>query len=102
MLVDHSPAERRLIAKKAAHTRWANTPDRLGAMAPARRGFEEKLARQVDPDGKLSPAERGKAVESARKAFYADMALKSAAARRRRKGGASAESPAGDIPPFGL
>ena len=85
--MEHTPAERRLISKKAAHTRWAQTPDRLGAMAPARRGFEEKLARQVDPDGKMSQAERAKAVESARKAFYADMALKSAVARRKKKGG---------------
>ena len=84
-----SPAERTIRAQIAAHERWAKTPDRSAATAPARRGLEAKFEREVDPDGRLSPAERAKRVENARKAYYARLALKSAEARRRKAGGAA-------------
>ncbi|WP_244975579.1 hypothetical protein [Mycobacterium kubicae] len=44
----------------------------------------DKFERQVDPDGELSPAERAKRAEHARKAYFKRMALKSAQARRRK------------------
>jgi uncharacterized heparinase superfamily protein len=77
-------SERRLRAQIAAHVRWANEPDRTAATAKARRGLREKFERQVDPDNQLAPAERAKRAESARRAHYLAMALKSARARRRR------------------
>jgi hypothetical protein len=43
----------------------------------------DKFERQVDPDNELSPAERAKRAEHARKAYYKRLALKSARARRR-------------------
>jgi hypothetical protein len=43
-----------------------------------------KFERQVDPNNELLAAERAKRAESARKAFYAELALKSARARRSR------------------
>lgn len=43
-----------------------------------------KFEREVDPDGILTPAERTRRAESARKAYFARLALKSATARRRR------------------
>lgn len=49
----------------------------------------EKFEKQVDPDSTLMPAERAKRAESLRKAYYADLALKSARARRLRKEGAA-------------
>lgn len=83
-------SERSLIAQLAAHESWAKTPDRTARTAKARRALEDKFAREVDPDGLLSPAERAKRVENARKAYYARLALKSAQARRARKGGGAA------------
>lgn len=56
------------------------------ATKPMREGFDAKFEREVDPEGQLSPQERAKRAEFARKAFYQRLALKSAQARRRRKG----------------
>jgi hypothetical protein len=51
-----------------------------------RQGLQAKFEREVDPEGgKLSPQERAKRAEYARKAHMQRMALKSAKARRRRK-----------------
>jgi hypothetical protein len=44
----------------------------------------DKFEKQVDPDGKLPPAERAIRAEHARLAHYKRMSLKSARARRRR------------------
>lgn len=80
-----SPAEQRLQRIAAVHSSWAKTPDRAARTAPARMAWEARFEKQVDPDGVMTPAARSKAAESARKAFYADMARKSAAARRRNR-----------------
>lgn len=45
------------------------------------RRFEE----QVDPEGKLSPAERLRRAEQARKAHFAQLALRSSRARQRAR-----------------
>ncbi|UCZ90451.1 hypothetical protein [Gordonia sp. WA4-43] len=82
-------SERSLIAQLAAHESWAKTPDRTARTANARRALEEKFEREVDPERLLSPTERAKRVENARKAYYARLALKSARARRARRGGAA-------------
>lgn len=82
-------SERSLIAQLAAHESWAKTPDRTARTANARRALEEKFEREVDPERLLSPTERAKRVENARKAYYARLALKSAQARRARRGGAA-------------
>lgn len=80
-----SHAERAMRGRLGAHTRWAKEIDRTAATAPARRALLERFEREVDPDGTLDPAERQKRAESARKAFYTRMALKSAQSRRRKK-----------------
>lgn len=77
--------DRILIAKVAAHTRWANTTDRTAATAKARQAFRDRFEREVDPDGVLDPAERAKRANNARRAFYQRLALKSAQARRARR-----------------
>ncbi|PGH46029.1 hypothetical protein COO58_17630 [Micromonospora sp. WMMA1996] len=85
------PSDRVTIASLAAHLRWAQTEDRAAATAPARRAFNDRFEKQVDPEGKLSPAERARRAESARKAYFARLALKSAQTRRAkaaRKAGA--------------
>ena len=66
----------------AALTRWAHEPDRSAATAPARAGLEARFERQVDPDGILSPEERARRAASARRAFYLNLARRSAAARK--------------------
>lgn len=44
----------------------------------------DKFEQQVDPDGTLTPTERAKRAESARKAHFQRLAFKSAKARSRR------------------
>jgi hypothetical protein len=80
-----SPAERTLRARAAAHVRWAHESDRSKATSCARAGLQARFEREVDPDRRLDPIERAKRVESRRKAYYADLARRSAAARRKRK-----------------
>jgi hypothetical protein len=83
-----TPTERSLRGQLAAHESWARTPDRSARTANARKAMLDKFEQQVDPDGTLSPAERARRAEHARKAHFMRLALKSAQARRRRGGGA--------------
>ena len=55
------------------------------ATKPARDGFLAKFEREVDPNNELTPQERHKRAEHARKAHMQRMALKSAQTRRRRR-----------------
>lgn len=80
-----SPSERSLIARIAASESWAHTPDRAARTAPARAALMAKFETDVDPDGKLSPAERAMRAEHARKAHFARLALKSAQSRRKSR-----------------
>jgi hypothetical protein len=77
--------DRAIIAKVAAHTRWANTVDRTAATAKARQAFADRFEREVDPDGVLDPLERAKRATSARRAHFQRLALKSAQSRRSRR-----------------
>jgi hypothetical protein len=79
-----TPSERALVARIAAHEKWAKTADRSAATAPARRVFTERFEREVDPGGVLPPEERARRAANARQAWYARLALKSAQARRSR------------------
>jgi hypothetical protein len=81
-----TPTERRLRAQIAAEESWAQTADRSARTANARKAMLDKFETQVDPEGKLSPAERAVRAEHARKAHFKRLALKSAQARRRRGG----------------
>lgn len=78
-------SDRRLICQVAAHTRWANEDDRSAATSAARAAFANRFEQQVDPEGRLAPSERRKRAESAKRAYYSDLARKSAAARRRKR-----------------
>ena len=89
-----TPSQRVIRAQIAAHTSWANTEDRTERTEPGRQAMRKKFEDQVDPDRKLPPAERAKRVENARKAFYQQLALKSAKARAAR-----AADIGGDDPP---
>jgi hypothetical protein len=72
-----SPAEKSLRGKLAAHTSWANTADRPSRTRNAREAFENKFLAEAGGDLKRA--------ESARKAYFAGLALKSARARQRRQ-----------------
>lgn len=82
-----TPAERTLRARVAAHSQWAAEPDRTARTARARAAFEARFDRMViDKLGVLPPAEHAKRAESYRKAYYAQLALKSARARAKKSG----------------
>ncbi len=78
-----TPAERSLRARAAAY-RLHSLYDSRQLTANARAAFQDRFTRQVDPDGILPEAERQRRAESARKAYYAALAAKSARARRQR------------------
>lgn len=84
-------AERKLRASQAVLTSWANTADPTARTAPARTKFRAKFELQVDPDGKLDPAERARRADFAYRAHMKGLALKSAQARRVRAGQADGE-----------
>jgi hypothetical protein len=82
---DLTPSERVLRARLAAHEKWAQTGDRTAAIATARQAFLDRFERQVDPDGILDPAERARRAESAKRAHFLRLSLKSARARRKAR-----------------
>lgn len=82
---NRSRAERSLAGRIGAHASWANTEDRTARTAPGRSKFDQRFERQVDPDGVLPENVRAERAASAKSAYFAQLALKSAAARRSRK-----------------
>ncbi|OLF11889.1 hypothetical protein BU204_29995 [Actinophytocola xanthii] len=72
-------------ARLAAHTSWANCPDRTARTAAARKAAQDRFERQVDPDGTLPAHERAQRAQHARKAHFAALALRSARARQARR-----------------
>lgn len=84
-----TPAERRLKAQLAAHTRWAKTVNRTAATAAAREGLLMKFERQVDPNGELAPGVRRKLAENARNAHMRSMSFRASTSRRKRNGEAA-------------
>lgn len=77
-----TPEQRILRARIAAHTLHSKV-DPTEHTAPARKAFLDRFERQVDPDGVLPEAERKRRAEHARKAYFTQLAFKSAKARRR-------------------
>ncbi|MCU1697338.1 MAG: hypothetical protein JWR34_3401 [Mycobacterium sp.] len=82
-----TPAQRSQRAQIAAHTRWAKETDRLAATAPGRRAAFEKFLDEVDPERRLSAAERHKRAHNAQAAHMARIRL--AASKRRRPNAAA-------------
>jgi hypothetical protein len=69
---------------------WAQVQDRTAATAKQRQAFMDRFEREVDPGGVLTTQERAKRAENARKAYFAELSLRSAQARRRRARGSTA------------
>lgn len=84
-MVDDTPQFRSQRGRLGAYTSWAMTEDRAARTLPARRAMLDRFEKEVDPEGKLTTQERAKRAEFARKAYYQGLAMKSAAARQRRK-----------------
>jgi len=80
-----TPEQRTLRARLAAHSKWAQTPNRTAATAAARAATAGRWERQVDPEGLLDPQERARLADSAKKAYFVRLALKSSVARGRIK-----------------
>lgn len=76
---------RRLHAQVAAHSRWSREEDRAAATGKARAAFIDRFEREVDPDGVLPPQERARRAESAKKAYFKRLQIKSAEARRAKR-----------------
>lgn len=74
---------RSLRGRIGAYESWARTPD--GAALACQKAAIDRFEREVDPDGLLTPQERAKRAQWARKAHMQRLAMKSAAARQRRK-----------------
>jgi hypothetical protein len=77
-----SSSERSLRARLAAHTLHSKVDSRKHT-EPARAAFRSRFERDVDPEGVLTPEERARRADHARRAYFARLALKSAKARRR-------------------
>lgn len=75
-----SPEQRSLRARLAAHKKWATTDPVEGTEA-ARTAFLGRFEDEVDPDRVLPDAERQRRAESARKAYFTELAYKSSRAR---------------------
>lgn len=74
-----------IAGRIGAHVRWAKEPDRKAATAPARKGFRARFENEVDPEGKLSPAELAIRTDHAISAHMGRLAL---ARARKAKAGA--------------
>jgi hypothetical protein len=75
-------SDRRQIGRIGGFTSWANTEDRTARTQPGREAFLARFEDEVDPKRQLSPQERARRAEAARKAYFARLALKSARVRR--------------------
>lgn len=80
--------QRSLRARLAAHSMHARVVDPTAHTAPARQAFMDRFEREVDPEGVLTPADRARRAEHARKAYFTKLALASAKARGARKAAA--------------
>jgi hypothetical protein len=79
-----SSTERSLHAQHASLIHWSQVENRTAATRAMREGLTRKWEREIDPDGKLPPAELAKRVEMRRKAHMAEMTRRSIKARRER------------------
>jgi len=78
-----SPVDRSVSARVGAFALHARFDSRQ-LTASGRRAFLSRFEREVDPEGVLPVAERGRRAESARSAYFTSLALKSAKARSRK------------------
>jgi hypothetical protein len=84
-------SERSLRSSPASDISWRNTLDRTARSQPGRDAMSAKIeAATIAAIGesnwrKLTPAEQAKRIENARRAYFKQLAFRSAVARRRRR-----------------
>ena len=81
-----TPAERKLRAEAAVHQSWANTIDRKARTSAGTEAFLSRFEKQVDPEGTLTKRERERRAESAKRSYFAALALKASKAKAAKKG----------------
>lgn len=85
MTAERTPQNLSLWGRQGAYTSWANTANRNARTAPARQAADDKLRRQIDPDGVLPVHELERRLAAAKKARMLKLAAASAASRKARK-----------------
>ncbi len=90
-----TPAQRALRARAAAHSSWDRTVDRTARTKAGREAFMRRFEDQVDPERELSDDERLRRAEQAKKAHFAQLALKSSRARQLARGSGHGAASAG-------
>jgi hypothetical protein len=68
----------------AAEISWSRTWDRSERTRPAREAFLKRFEREVDPNEELSPDERRRRAEHAKRAYMLRLAKRAVAARKTR------------------
>jgi hypothetical protein len=86
-----TPAERTLRARLAAHAMHGRH-DVRATTAKARAAFLARFEQQADPEGLLPPGERERRAQQLRSAYFAQLALVSAKARRARRAASGGEA----------
>jgi len=77
-----TPAQRALRARLASHESWKQTPSRRARAKPGFDGLRARIAAEVDPEGRMTPADREKAIKNAVSAHFSRLAMKAAASRK--------------------
>lgn len=80
-----TPSERSLRARAAAY-RLHSLYDSRELTENARRAFEDRFLRVVDPENRLDADERHRRAEAARRAYFISLSAKASRARRQRRG----------------
>jgi hypothetical protein len=95
MPFDHlSPAERSRQASIAGLTGWANTVDRSARGRAGYNGLLAKFAREADPEGTLTPAERSRRAKTLYKLHMQKITQASLAARKAKREAAEQQAAA--------
>jgi len=76
-------AEQRVLRARLAAYHLHATHDPKETTRKAREVFLSRFEREVDPDGVLTPCERARRAEAARRAYFTRLAFQSSRARRR-------------------
>ncbi len=89
-----TPAQRTLRARAAAFAMHSQGKTNTKAATAASQG---RFERQVDPEGVLSPAERARRADHARKAYMATLSLKASRAKTQKAAAPSDVRAAADV-----
>jgi hypothetical protein len=76
-------SEQRILRARLAAYHLHATHDPKETTRKAREVFLSRFEREVDPEGVLTPGERARRVEAARRAYFTRLAFQSSRARRR-------------------